>query len=763
MTPLDSTPPNPTPGLPPATDNPRLSTSMLLTGLATAGGENGPALPPGLSAAPTFGGLLHALRRRWVLGILLAILATSGAIAGVLAAMPAQYVSTLRFRLASRPDQKILTDGGGEDSSEFLLFKANQQALVASPLVLTRALKEKLPDGREVRELGIVRARGAGAVDWLEKALKSDFLSGPEYMRVTLGTDDPEEGALLLNAISKSYLAVIAENTRSARDEQLKDYKERYQGLNEQHRRLMGQLTEKTKKDPEAHDRDTQMQQLAQASSDASAAKQRLREIQGRRDETQTEIFGLEAKLKLVPEAALPPERLEEALRADAVGAAYYKQLQDIALEADYYRRILQNPEPYVRKCLDKAADVRRRMVARRDQIRPDAEEMYREKLREEFKKELAIANSKLNSYATQEKIRREEVHMLEAAAQALIKNASQEPTDVKVLKDEIEINKKTLETIKGRIDMFDFEQPRSRVTLLQEAAPPLQKDYSRQVKLAGGGGLAAFAFVLFGVAFLEFRSRKISVAEEVSHGLGLSVVGALPAIPDRARRALTTTEDFRGQVWHTQLNEAVDAVRTLLLHTARTEALRVIMVTSADSGEGKTSLASQLAASLARAWRRTLLIDGDLRHPATHKLFDVPPEPGFSEVLRGEIQAADAVRATPHSRLWVLPAGTWDYHALQALAQEEVRTLFEELKQQYDFIIVDSPPVLPVADSLLLGQHVDGVLFSILRDVSRAPAVYAAQQKLMPLGIRILGAVMVGAEAEAGRGRYRYLTHKAE
>jgi polysaccharide biosynthesis transport protein len=215
--------------------------------------------------------------------------------------------------------------------------------------------------------------------------------------------------------------------------------------------------------------------------------------------------------------------------------------------------------------------------------------------------------------------------------------------------------------------------------------------------------------------------------------------------------------------VWTNELNEAIDAVRTLLLHAARSEGLRVVMVTSADSGEGKTTLASQLAASLARAWRRTLLVDGDLRNPASHKLFDLPGEPGFSEVLRGEIQVADAIRATALSRLWLLPGGTWDQHAQQALAQDELRTVFDQLKQQYDFIIVDSPPVLPVADSLLLGQHVNGVLFSILRDVSRAPAVYAAQQKLQPLGIQILGAVMVGATTDLGRSQYRYLTHQEE
>ena len=98
---------------------------------------------------------------------------------------------------------------------------------------------------------------------------------------------------------------------------------------------------------------------------------------------------------------------------------------------------------------------------------------------------------------------------------------------------------------------------------------------------------------------------------------------------------------------------------------------------------------------------------------------------------------------------------------AVQALAQDSMRSLFEQLKQQYDFIIVDSCPVLPVADALLLGQHVDGVIFSILRDVSRTPAVYAAQQKISSLAIRILGAVMIGASSDVGSAGYAYAGSK--
>jgi capsular exopolysaccharide synthesis family protein len=188
-----------------------------------------------------------------------------------------------------------------------------------------------------------------------------------------------------------------------------------------------------------------------------------------------------------------------------------------------------------------------------------------------------------------------------------------------------------------------------------------------------------------------------------------------------------------------------VDAIRTLLLHTAQTDALRVIMITSANGGEGKTSLASHLAASLARAWRKTLLVDGDLRNPGAHRLLDVQAEPGLSEVLRGEAELEDVVRPTPISRLWIVPAGQWDTHAIQALAQKDVRTLFDKLKKQYDFVILDSGPVLPVADSLSLAQHVDGVILSVLLDVSRAPAIHAATQRLAALGVRVLGSVVAG------------------
>jgi capsular exopolysaccharide synthesis family protein len=260
-------------------------------------------------------------------------------------------------------------------------------------------------------------------------------------------------------------------------------------------------------------------------------------------------------------------------------------------------------------------------------------------------------------------------------------------------------------------------------------------------------------------IAFLEFRSRKIDSTDAVVYGLGMPLVGTLPCMPSRSRRLVGA--NGAAVRWKGMLTESVDAVRTLLLHAAHSEGLRVVMVTSAVGGEGKTSLSCHLAASLARSGRKTLLVDGDMRNPSCHRMFEVELESGLSELLRGEIEVTEAIHTTPAPTLSVLPAGQCDAVALQSMAQGNLKPIFAQLREQFDFIIVDSCPVLPVADSLLLGQQADAVLLSLLRDVSRMPKVYAAYQRLAMLGIRMLGAVVSGTQEAAYGSNYHYIVPK--
>ena len=268
------------------------------------------------------------------------------------------------------------------------------------------------------------------------------------------------------------------------------------------------------------------------------------------------------------------------------------------------------------------------------------------------------------------------------------------------------------------------------RIRLIDDATVPRTRDDKKRYMMVGMVTFGSFFGGLFGIAFLELQSRKVDTADEVPVELGLAVVGALPILPARNhhRGAIARRETDKDRYWRNVLLESVDATRTLLLHAARTGSYRVMMITSAVGGEGKTSLASYLATSLARSGLRTLLIDADLRSPMMHRLFDLPPAPGLSELLRGEVELDDALggdgRRGPDA-----PAPPGDATARPSASSRRAGSprCSTRLKQRFDFIIVDSSPILPVADAMLIAQHADAALFSIFRDVSRKTKVKAA------------------------------------
>ena len=259
------------------------------------------------------------------------------------------------------------------------------------------------------------------------------------------------------------------------------------------------------------------------------------------------------------------------------------------------------------------------------------------------------------------------------------------------------------------------------------------------------------FAFLLLAFAYHEFRARKIDSVDEIVHGLGMNLVGTVPATAARNSAIRAAAGDVPE---HSTFAEAIDATRVMLLRAARSDSLRVVMVTSASSGEGKTSLSTHLAASLAQANLRTLLIDGDLRNPIMQQVFGLELAPGFCELLRGETTVEAVIRTTSVDGLSLIPAGRWSGGTSRALAQDGVASgLLSRFREEYDFVIIDSSPVLPVVDPLLIGQLADGTILSVLRDVSRMPNVYAAHQRLTAGGVRVLGEEVSGVRGEAYGG----------
>jgi hypothetical protein len=249
---------------------------------------------------------------------------------------------------------------------------------------------------------------------------------------------------------------------------------------------------------------------------------------------------------------------------------------------------------------------------------------------------------------------------------------------DLQSVQDEIEQAQTAASKMGLEIQALEVElQAPGRITKIESAEIPRTRDDKKRYMMIGLAILGAFLGPLFGIALWEFHHQTVNSAGEVAAGLGIKLIGTLPVVPDRPGRASLERDRDREVLWQKLMCESIDMTRTMLLSVVRAQSGRVVIVTSAISGEGKTSLACHLATSLARGGRSTLLIDSDLRKPSIHRLFDQPLTPGISEVLRGETALEDAVVATSIPQLELITAGECDSGTLRALSLGGIEPLF--------------------------------------------------------------------------------------
>ncbi|HZZ78755.1 MAG TPA: hypothetical protein VFE62_09570, partial [Gemmataceae bacterium] len=563
--------------------------SQFLQSLRLAQGENTSNEPPGLSSTPTMSGLLQALQRRWMLASGVAVAATLLAVTAVFFVMPPQFHNGMRFRVSKQ--------AGSEDVT-FVMFTANMEALVKSPLVLSAALNDKTADGRDIKDLELVRRHGIGAVDWLEKDLKTDYKLGPEILRVTLPSDMPEDAAQLLTAISKAFLNEYAQTEAAKKQQRLSELRGKKERIEEDLRGLRLAL-DRMYKSLEVKGREEsniQMQQWANKITAAEADK-RANDLEISR--TLSDIETYKARLKNLDKQVIPDSILFDVYGRDATIQSMEKKLLEIDLEIDLCKR--KYPEKIAKTAIAplqrEKESILRSKSERESELKPKIEASWRKQLREDLTNQISVGEEKVVNFQRRRESLQNEIRDLEIKAKSA--SSGQRPPQIVALEEKIDLTKKSLEWTAQKISDVELEPAGSRITPLEPPGIPLDKDRSRQTKIAGAGGLAVFVFALFGVAFMEFRSRKIGVAAEVAQGLGLKVLGTIPAMPARTSK----NDPAAAEKWQAQLNESVDAIRTVILHQARAEPLQVLMVTSAQKGEGKTTLATQLAASMARAW----------------------------------------------------------------------------------------------------------------------------------------------------------------
>jgi capsular exopolysaccharide synthesis family protein len=693
---------------------------------------------PALSSAPTAGDQLRALRRRWMTA--LALGGTLAAIAGLAVwyLMTPKYTAFASIRVLSSPPNILIQEDKWASGSSFQTYLRAQASQFKSRNVIQAALKRD-----EMRRLNL-EADHADPVLYIEEELKVDTQEGSEFMTPKMACNDPNEATTIVKALTAAYMDEIVyaeQRARTARVAELdKAYNEALDSLKTKHANL-NKLADSLH--TTSNETLTQMQlQVLENLHDAKQA----------RNQTRAELFKALALLDshllskdFMKENKLDDVQVDAALRVDLEATDIKKRISDVNKVVQHYLTNARDPEKEPTYCsaVRRKADLEQDYAKRRDEIKKELLARFDDKLIDKhdlMRVQLENTIKKMQEHlVTLDK----DVKELTAQSEKFPKNN----TELAALRAEINRDQAVVDDLGRLREKLGVElRAPPRISVFQEA--DLEKrDLKKQIAATAATPVAVLLLTCFGLAWVEYRQRRIHSAGEVARGLGIRVVGAIPNRPD-LERCLVGADGDPELAGHPVL-DSVDAIRTLVLHQAQAAGTRVVMVTSAVEGEGKTTLASHLAGSLARAGRKTLLIDADLRQPAMHQLFEAPMQPGFSEVLLGEVEVADAVQATTIDGLSLVAAGQWDREVIQSLARGGLEGVFEKLREEFDFIIVDSHPVLAAADALQIGQHADAVLLSVLKQVSQMPRVYTACQRLAALDIRVLGAVVCGTDPE--------------
>lgn len=201
---------------------------------------------------------------------------------------------------------------------------------------------------------------------------------------------------------------------------------------------------------------------------------------------------------------------------------------------------------------------------------------------------------------------------------------------------------------------------------------------------------------------------------------------------------------------------EAYRTLRTNIQFSSIDKKVQVVCVTSTGPGEGKSTVASNLAVVTAQAGKKTLLIDCDQRKPRQHKIFGVSNENGLSNLLADESNFALAVQKTGVDNLLILAAGTKPPNPSELLSSSKMKNFIGSLRSQLDFIIIDTPPLLMVTDAQLLSSYIDGYILTVASGEADRDAAAKAKELLDNVNGKILGVVLNKINLN-GKGYYGY------
>lgn len=684
-------------------------------------------------------GILTAFRRRWVPALAVGIPAALLATALVWEFIPASFQSVAILKIEQN-DPKLINDNGGRRETDFQFYRESQKNYMLSRQVITAALRN--PQVAECPTLKPI----THPVDWLMGKLKTDDTISPEFLKVVLEGQHPRDLALILNAVKDAYLEQAVFMSKNAKIDELRRLEERFDEIN---KRVVA-----------AQDRiDKLAENLGTGDSKTAIIQQNL--IQDNLDDLSKTLRDVNSRIRA--EEAARASLTQQGVLPNQINADGLMGLGGAALA----------PAAGAQNNADPAAALQRELVMLRLRIaqfesqlkNPDHPDLKNMK-RQEQQILVALGGGNPTDPGTTPVSRMDYLVRQRDQLIADIEQQKERLAEFNSRTIELEAEKRKIETdIKLRDELRVTKDQRSielyapdRITVVQDANIPEEPEVKKKTQLALLAGMATLGCIVCGFTLVEWLSYRIGAATDISSEVGLRLVGTIPS-PDRG--GLLGLGIFAGKVdydeWNRAVTESMDVVRTFLMRHIDPARPASILIAGASANEGKTTVSCQLAASLARTGKRVALVDCDFRRPSAHLMVDGQQGPGLSEFLRGEKTLEEIRQQTQAPGLSFIGAGQVDQRVLQLLAVDGGRNLIQQLKARFDFVIIDTSPLLFVAEPSMIAQNADIVLLATRKDYSRVQYVIQARDSLRSLQVPLLGAIMVGADSDFQRQTYGY------
>lgn len=676
-----------------------------------------------------------AWRNRWLILLCTALLLTAGFVY-VMKATPI-YTSTSRLYV-EQAGPRILseTEGVMTQSKNYLYTQAE---LLRSTPIVRSALEDPGVRGMQTfRDVDNV-------VAYLKKTVQVEVGKKDDIISVSFDSPYPAEAAHLVNTLVDAYINYHATQKQTTSTEILNILRKEKVRVNEELREKLKAMV----------DFKRQNEGLAFESTRGNIILDRLARLSEAVTQAQLATIEAKSRYEMIQAMAADPVGLRQQVEAEMARTMYTsttREKERLRQELDQWHVTL--------------ADLRTRLT----DDHPSIQHLLRqiettEKRIEGLDKEFAIVQVALARQDYEAARQREEeiTRHFETQREMAI-GLNEQLAQYMLLESDWQQSKKLSDILDDRIKELNVTEDVGalNISILEVAQvedKPSKPQKARVMAIALALGLMLGGGVSLGREMMDHRLRS---TEEIQALLGLPVLGSVPSMG--RRRSVQACGQIVEQEPGSIVAEAYRTVRTAVFFGVPEGTARTLLVTSPGTGDGKTTLVSNLGIAMAQAGQKTLIIDADLRKPMQHAVFKLNREPGLSSVISGRMPLAEAIQPTAVHGLDILLAGPDVPNPSEMLNSSVFRKKLEELAGRYDRIVIDSPPVIPVSDARILAALCDVSLLVLRAESSTRNMSRHACEGLYSVGARLLGVVVNGVHRRKGGygyySRYGYSSY---